>query len=64
MLECDDGNLIDGDGCSKDCKIEEGYVCSGGSVDSPDKCINMSPLTMNLRYIYDQGYFFKIDFNR
>ena len=25
--ECDDGNNLDGDGCSKDCKVEAGYVC-------------------------------------
>lgn len=26
--ECDDGNTRDGDGCSSDCKLEEGYACS------------------------------------
>jgi cysteine-rich repeat protein len=26
--ECDDGNLIDSDGCSKACKIEGGFTCS------------------------------------
>ncbi|CAE7765145.1 unnamed protein product, partial [Symbiodinium sp. CCMP2456] len=25
--ECDDGNLIDGDGCSRDCRIEAGFTC-------------------------------------
>ena len=25
--ECDDSNLIDGDGCSKICEIESGWVC-------------------------------------
>jgi cysteine-rich repeat protein len=25
--ECDDGDVIDGDGCSADCRIEEGYTC-------------------------------------
>lgn len=25
--KCDDGNQIDGDGCSKSCKIENGYQC-------------------------------------
>jgi fibro-slime domain-containing protein len=25
--ECDDGNNVDGDGCSKDCKIERGWSC-------------------------------------
>jgi len=26
--ECDDGNTISGDGCSKECKIEENYQCN------------------------------------
>ena len=25
---CDDGNNLDGDGCSKDCRIEPGFTCS------------------------------------
>jgi MYXO-CTERM domain-containing protein len=27
---CDDGNNVDGDGCSKDCKIENGVPCNSG----------------------------------
>ncbi|TVR04149.1 MAG: DUF4215 domain-containing protein [Deltaproteobacteria bacterium] len=27
--ECDDGNTEDGDGCSSDCRIEDGWTCSG-----------------------------------
>lgn len=26
--ECDDGNLINGDGCSSDCKVEDGWQCT------------------------------------
>jgi large repetitive protein len=26
--QCDDGNIIDGDGCSSQCKIERGWVCN------------------------------------
>jgi len=26
--QCDDGNSSDGDGCSKDCKTESGFMCS------------------------------------
>jgi cysteine-rich repeat protein len=33
--ECDDGNNIDGDGCSHLCKIE---VCGNGNVDPGEKC--------------------------
>ena len=31
QLECHDGNLIDGDGCSSKCKIEDGYSCFNSS---------------------------------
>ena len=27
--ECDDGNILDGDGCDSDCIIEAGYLCQG-----------------------------------
>ncbi|MCH2108718.1 MAG: DUF4215 domain-containing protein [Polyangiaceae bacterium] len=27
LEECDDGNLLDGDGCNSSCQIEEGYLC-------------------------------------
>lgn len=29
--ECDDGDLIDGDGCSRTCKKEKGFHCVGES---------------------------------
>jgi cysteine-rich repeat protein len=32
--ECDDGDTVDGDGCSSACKIERGWSCSG----NPSKC--------------------------
>ena len=32
--ECEDGNEVSGDGCSKDCQIEYGYICSG----NPSSC--------------------------
>lgn len=27
-MACDDGNLINGDGCSSTCTIETGYTCT------------------------------------
>lgn len=27
-MECDDGNVLNGDGCSDQCFIEKGYQCS------------------------------------
>jgi cysteine-rich repeat protein len=35
----DDGNNKDGDGCSHDCMIEDGYQCSHKSPLAPDKCV-------------------------
>ncbi|XP_072544343.1 pappalysin-2 [Salminus brasiliensis] len=32
--ECDDGNLLDGDGCSKKCRMEPGFNCVG----QPSRC--------------------------
>ena len=34
--ECDDGNLVDGDGCSSICTFEE--VCGNGTVESGETC--------------------------
>ena len=28
--ECDDHNVRDGDGCTSNCKVEDGWVCDGG----------------------------------
>jgi cysteine-rich repeat protein len=36
--DCDDNNNANGDGCSTDCAIEEGYYCYGGDSSNPDVC--------------------------
>lgn len=46
--ECDDGDRADGDGCSGDCTVEEGWTCEGapsscikcgnGSVEADEQC--------------------------
>lgn len=41
--QCDDGNNVDGDGCSKDCRVEVGYSCYGGSPNSADTCSSAMP---------------------
>ena len=43
ILPCDDGNSIDGDGCSSSCQVEDGFKCSGGSFTNPDTCIEIIP---------------------
>ncbi len=35
--ECDDGNRLDGDGCSPDCAIEAGWICDG----EPSRCTSL-----------------------
>lgn len=47
--ECDDGNLVDGDGCDSTCHVEPGYVCEGGNITIPDYCRN----TLNFSYSID-----------
>lgn len=36
---CDDGNLIDGDGCSSSCQVESGWTCTGAN---PSVCTKSS----------------------
>jgi cysteine-rich repeat protein len=38
LEQCDDGNLVSGDGCSSNCTIEVGWECFGGSGSSKDSC--------------------------
>lgn len=35
---CDDGNVINGDGCDYCQHREIGFTCLGGSLSSPDTC--------------------------
>jgi cysteine-rich repeat protein len=46
--ECDDGNNVDGDGCSKDCNAEVGFSCYGGSPSSKDSCTAVLPSTVSI----------------
>ena len=43
VYECDDANLLDGDGCSSKCIVETGWKCMGGDSDTPDICIDILP---------------------
>lgn len=38
LLDCDDGNTVNGDGCSSSCEIEADWMCYGGSSTSADQC--------------------------
>ena len=37
----DDGNTINGDGCSSTCTIEANYIWNGGTNNQPDTCIGI-----------------------
>ncbi|KAL4467512.1 hypothetical protein ABPG72_004580 [Tetrahymena utriculariae] len=63
--ECDDGNTTNGDGCSSNCKIEDGWKCSGGTAASPDVCQNIAPIIMVLSsQNVDNGPIVTINFNK
>jgi cysteine-rich repeat protein len=36
--ECDDGNTVDSDGCSRDCKSEKSSVCGNGILEEDEEC--------------------------
>ncbi len=38
--ECDDSDVQDGDGCSSDCRVEDGWVCHGEPSVCSDQCGN------------------------
>jgi cysteine-rich repeat protein len=46
--DCDDGNLVDGDGCSSDCEEELGWSCSGGTTTTADTCVETDYITPSL----------------
>ena len=46
--QCDDGNTLNGDGCSSNCTFELGWECSGGSGSSADTCKVLSPLPASI----------------
>ena len=47
-VQCDDANNNNNDGCSMDCKVEVGFICSGGSPDSKDACTKYVPSEVSL----------------
>lgn len=51
-LPCDDGNLIDGDGCSSSCAVEPDYVCKDGSAATPSRCVYEGMVKLELLCVY------------
>jgi len=50
-LPCDDGNLVNGDGCSSLCNVETDYTCVGGSTTSPSLCSFSGTMAVDLNSI-------------
>jgi cysteine-rich repeat protein len=46
--DCDDGNILSGDGCSPNCTVEADYSCSGGSLYHRSTCAYSSPISVEL----------------
>jgi cysteine-rich repeat protein len=46
--DCDDGNILSGDGCSPNCTVEADYSCSGGSLYHRSVCAYSSPMSLSL----------------
>ncbi|MEZ0314092.1 MAG: DUF4215 domain-containing protein [Myxococcota bacterium] len=42
---CDDGNIIDGDGCGATCQVSVGAVCGDGNEDASEACDDGNALT-------------------
>ena len=60
LVECDDGNILEGDGCSSSCTIESGYKCIHNT-GLPDVCYDVRAPTATL--IIKKGNMLEIAFS-
>ncbi len=59
--ECDDGNLVSGDGCDGECMVEPGWACSGGTDINSDLC---RPILMpSVEKVMMAGEIIRMQFN-
>ncbi|KAL4484834.1 hypothetical protein ABPG74_020011 [Tetrahymena malaccensis] len=61
-LQCDDGNLTNGDGCDSNCKIESNWKCQGGSSMSKDSCYKID-VDETIEINTDPNFKFNVSFN-
>ena len=61
LKECDDGNRVNGDGCDKNCKIENNWACE--TIDLKDKCRRTDMPTIRHATI-DANFTFTFVFSR
>ncbi len=50
--DCDDGNQVDGDGCSKECKVEAGFTCQAEEHKDTQQCSTGTGECLVLPIIY------------
>jgi cysteine-rich repeat protein len=50
--DCDDGNLVNGDGCSSTCTVERGFTCAAYTVNNSTACESGSGTCLQLPVIY------------
>lgn len=60
---CDDGNLINGDGCSASCTVEKNYNCIEGTKDTTDYCYTLVKPSAELLAINNSTQF-QISFSK
>lgn len=60
---CDDGNQINGDGCSASCVVEKNYNCVGGSENQRDYCYPLAKPIAEL-YPINNSTEFQISFSK
>ncbi|CAK92802.1 unnamed protein product (macronuclear) [Paramecium tetraurelia] len=66
--QCDDGNTVDGDGCSSNCKLEQHWVCSSNN-STQSKCDIADPPIATITFedpisIYQSNRFGVIKINK
>ncbi len=54
-MGCDDGNLVNGDGCSDTCTVEYGWQCDSISELLPSICYKISHPKLMDYYIEDNN---------
>ena len=64
VTQCDDGNLIDGDGCSSKCEVEAGWMCSGGNETRADTCVSYIGPKPSIKVSTKDPTVFEISFDR
>ncbi len=63
MLGCDDGNTVDGDGCSSNCEVEPGFTCQKPA-EGPNVCYTTVPPSPSLKISGSKNEHVTLSFSR